>query len=647
LVELLASDPKLRVLITSRAVLHLSGEHEFVVPPLALPARRQLPILEQLTQYAAVRLFIERAQAVKADFAVTITNASAVAEICYRLDGLPLAIELAAARVKLFPPQALLTRLGSRLKLLTGGARDLPARQQTIRNTIDWSYELLDADQQALFARLGVFVGGCTLEAAEAVCNADGDLRVDIVDGIAALLDQSLVRQEAGMDGEPRFVMLETIREYALEQLERSGKAKTLQQHAAYFLQLTNEIEPKLHTGEQRAGLERLAAEFDNLRVALRWAIADGSVDTAVRSIMAMSLFWHLRDHLSEGRQWLETALVWRGLLPKDVCAKAVYTAGQLSYGLKDRSQAQQYYTESLVLFRDLGDKHGIANVLASLGVVVDRTWSDHTQAMAMLEESLALFRDLGDKRGIAAALDGLGRIANGQGNYTVARAHLEESLAFYRALGDKWGIAGSLQALGEVARNLGEYATARVLWEQRLAVAQELGHQDGIASSFHVLGRLAHLQCDYERAMVLIEQSLALWRELGIKPQIAWAIYNLARVLQDQNKYQQAVVLFTESIALAQEIGDNKLITMCLVGFAAVAFGVGQGELAVRLLGAASAGRDILDSTLLADDCTEYDRRVAAIRGHIDGATFAAAWAAGRALTLEQAIAYALEPPA
>src|SRR6266852_4875421 len=318
--ELLVAAPRLRVLMTSRTSLHLSGEHEFAVPPLSLPDLRDLPPLDRLTQYGAIRLFIERAQAVKSDFALTKENAAAIAAICHQVDGLPLAIELAAGRSKLFSPQALLPRLRNRLKLLVGGAQDLPLRQQTLRGTIAWSYDLLDQAEKILFRRLAVFVGGCTLEAAEAVCHPDRDLEGDVLDAVERLVDKSLLRQEAQADGEPRLLMLETIREYALERLAASGETEaTRRRHADYYLALAEQAEPLLAGEQQVPWLNRLEQEHENLRAALTWVFQEaGGADLhlkaalreqTLRLVGALWSFWYIHCHYREGKQWLQAAL--------------------------------------------------------------------------------------------------------------------------------------------------------------------------------------------------------------------------------------------------------------------------------------------------------------------------------------------------
>src|SRR5215469_4197256 len=312
--DLLAATPRLHVLVTSRASLHLSGEHEFVVPPLALPDVQNLPPFERLTEYESTRLFTERARAVQSGFALTEENAAAVAAICQQVDGLPLTIELAAGRTKLFSPQALLPRLKSRLKLLVGGARDRPLRQQTLRGTIAWSYSLLEEDEKILFRRLAVFVGGCTLEAAEAVCNAHADLEIDVLDAVTGLVDKSLLGQETQADGEPRLLMLETIREYALERLEASGEAEAVRrQHATFFLQEVMEAEPKIRSAEEARWRKRLEVEQDNLRAALGFTLESQEAEMGLQLAGALLPFWRVSSQDREGRSWCELVLAQPG----------------------------------------------------------------------------------------------------------------------------------------------------------------------------------------------------------------------------------------------------------------------------------------------------------------------------------------------
>ncbi|HEV2122651.1 MAG TPA: tetratricopeptide repeat protein, partial [Chloroflexota bacterium] len=561
--EVLAAAPRLKVLVTSRIALHVSGEHEFPVPPLTLPDPKRLPPIERLTQYEAVRLFIQRAQAVKPDFAITSANAPAVAEICVRLDGLPLAIELAAARSKLLPPQAVLTRLARRLTLLTGGARDLPARQQTLRGAIDWSYSLLDPGEQTLLARLAVFVGGRTLDAIEAVCTADGDLPIDPFDGVASLVDKSLLRQEDGPEGEPRFAMLETIHEYAGERLDARGEAETLRRHHAdYFLLLAETAEPALRGPQQRSWLERLEADHDNLRAALQWALDHGEVETALRLGGALGVFWVIRGHLSEGRRWLEAALTVSGARASVARATALAWAGNLAGLQGDYGQASRLAEDGVALARALDDRRALADALLILGILMTDQ-GEHTQAVALYDESLALYRALGNNARIAAIINNLGSVALGQGDYARATALFEEGLALFRDVGDTRGISVCLINLGLVALYQGHYAHALVHYTEALRLSYELGDMVGIDS---------------------------------------------------------------------------------LDGIAGVAGAHAHPHRAARLWGAAAALREALGAPLPPADRAKLEPMIAAARAQLDEAAWAAAWAEGRAMSLEQAIADALE---
>jgi predicted ATPase len=426
--ELLRAAPGLKALITSRAALHLSGEHEFVVPPLALPNLAHLPSVECMAEYAAVALFLQRAQAATSDFAITVENAAAVAEICVRLDGLPLAIELAAARMKLFAPAALLAQLGRRLVLLTGGPRDVPARQQTLRNTIDWSYNLLSAGEQALFARLGVFVGGCLLESAVAVCNADGDLSLDTLDGVAALVGQSLLQRDAHADGEPRFGMLETIREYALERLVERGKEQALRRrHAAYFLSLAEQAAPELRGSRQKEWLERLARDHDNLRAALAWSRnAPDGVELGLRLCAALMWFWFMHGNYGEARAWLDGALARSEAaadqLSPQVCARATHIAAWAAQNQSDLVRAVTLFEASLALYRQVGDLTGLAEALVDLGTAL-HLQGDYACAARVKGEGLTLYRELGDSYDIASGLLFLTDTALIEGDFALATA--------------------------------------------------------------------------------------------------------------------------------------------------------------------------------------------------------------------------------
>jgi predicted ATPase/transcriptional regulator with XRE-family HTH domain len=519
--ELLAAAPRLKVLVTSRRPLHLSGEQEFAVAPLALPPRSKnaqaSTCAATLTQYAAVQLFIARAQAVKADFGVTDATAVAIAEICHRLDGLPLAIELAAARIKLFPPQALMTRLKRRLQLLTAGAQDLPARQQTLRATIDWSYQLLGAGEQTLLARLGVFVGGCTLQAAETICTALDDPPPDVLDRLAALVDQSLVRQAEGLDGEPRFTLLETIREYALERLEASGETEALQRrHADYYLALAEQAEPAMLGAEQGVWMEWLAAEHDNLRAGLRWALDRNQAQTSGRLAGALSRFWYTHGHISEGRSWLEAVLSQDGALPPELRVKVLTEAGRLAGTQGDYRRGFALLEESLALGRANGDRAGIALALHVMGRAAFNQ-GDYVRAQPLLEESLALLRELGDMPRIAACLAGLGSVALSQNDHPRAKALSEEGLVLSRAVAAHVSEVLCLINLGGVALEQGDPARAHSYLAAGLELGQEGGYKEMMtALCLFGLATVATMQGEARRAARLAGVVETLLADLG-----------------------------------------------------------------------------------------------------------------------------------
>jgi non-specific serine/threonine protein kinase len=462
------------------------------VPPLALPDPQHLPDLGALSQYEAVVLFLQRAQAAKPDFQLTPATAPAIAEICVRLDGLPLAIELAAARVKLLPPPALVARLSKRLQLLTGGARDLPARQQTIRATLDWSYHLLSPVEQRLFARLAVFVGGWTLEAAEAVCNPGEDLGLDVLDGLESLLDKSLVRQEQGPDDELRFRPLETIWEYAAERLRASPEEAHLrQQHAFYYLQLAEAADAEIQGPNQVRWLNRLEQEHDNLRAALQWLLETGELERAAQLGQALWWFWERHGYLSEGRGWLERVLAHSNAISALLRAQVLNGAGMLTWKQGDYRQATARFEASLTLLRELGDTERIEGLLNNLAIVaVDQ--GQLARAIALLEESLALARELGDSDGIAIGLNNLGTVVLYQGDIARAQQCFDESLVLFQEQGEERGTASALNNLAWVALEQGNVARAISLIERSLGLHRALKDRFGMAECLERLAVVA-----------------------------------------------------------------------------------------------------------------------------------------------------------
>ena len=547
--DLLVACPKLKVLVTSREVLRVRAEREFAVPPLALPDPTHLPELAVLWRYEAVALFIQRAQAVKLDFQVTRANARTIAEICVRLDGLPLAIELAAARVKLLPPQALLARLDQRLQVLASGARDAPARQQSLRNTIAWSYDLLNAEEQRLFRRLSVFVGGCTLEAVEAICSALDDGVVSVLADVASLIDKSLLQQTEQEGEEPRLLMLETIREYGLECLSASReKDLTRQAHAEYFLALAEEAEPEFHGPQQAVWLERFEREHDNLRAVMWWLLEQGEagqgMEMALRLGAALGEFWILRSHLSEGRIFLERVLAASPRAGSRLRAKALSAAADLALVQFDRQGAEVLAEEGLVLCQQLEDQAGIAYCLYVLGVCA--MWGgEYAQARARLRESAALFRARGNKFRLGWSLVLQGVTEQAQGQHAGARAHYEEALALFRDLGNVEGMADMHFNLGLLLfYSQGDTLTARSLLEEASRMFREEGNTPGGAVSLVRSAEVALLgQRNLATADVQAEEALGLFRELSYKGGMAEALFVLAQGLTDAQIAEQLVL--------------------------------------------------------------------------------------------------------
>ena len=664
--ELLAACPRLAVLVTSRTVLRLAAERAYPVPPLALPDSGHLPAPEQLGGYEAVRLFLERAQAAKPDFRLTEANAPAMAEICRQLDGLPLAIELAAARVRLFPPPALLARLGRRLELLTGGAQDLPTRQQTLRSTIDWSHDLLDPDERALFARLAVFVGGCTLEAVGAVCGANaGPCETSpgvisaVLDGVESLVSKNLLRQWEGIDSEPRLGMLETIREYAAERLEQSGEAEDLRQrHAEYYLGLVEaRVAPSGFGVAPLLGW--LEEEHDNLRAVLRLARErEEFVVLGLRLAGRLWGFWNLRGYVGEGREWLDGLLHTAHAAPASLRAHALFAAGVLAMWSTDLARAEAYLHASLELYRALDDPVGTAHVLHELGILARRgnapggahahrelagvapPEGDPARAATYLGESLALRRALGDRLSIAEGLDHLGGIAAERGEYEQAWALLAESLTLKREVGNQSQLAQTLAGLGDLALLQGADQQACERYEESLALFRAVGNTWGIARMLHSLGFLATERGEYDRASEFLEESLALERERGNRERVAGALGSLGLVALHQGDVARASALLHESLTLYRALDLTSGIARCLVAFASLAAAQGQQAQAARLLGAVERLRAALGRRVAPADQTRWERRLAAARAQVGETAWRAAWAEGRALSLDQAIA-------
>ena len=646
---LLAACPQLKVLVTSREVLHVRGEQEFAVPPLTLPDPKHLPDLLALSQYEAVALFIQRAQAARPEFQVTNANAPAVAEICVRLDGLPLAIELAAARIKLLPPQALLARLGQRLQMLTGGARDAPTRQQTLRNTIQWSYQLLDTQEQRLFRRLSVFVGGCTLEAAETLWGALGDEAGWVLDGLASLIDKSLLQQREQEGEEPRLLMLETIREYGLEMLEASGKAEaTRQAHAAYYLRLAEEAEPELVGPQQTLWLERLEQEHDNLRAVLGWALEEVTDEEArARRELALHLsaalepFWVMHGHYREARTFLERVLAGSERESASLRVRVLQATANIVQRQGDYDRAEVLAQQSLALCRELGDIRGIVTSLFLLQEVA-YTKGKTVEALALLEESVRLMRQIGEPGEVATALFNLAEQVSIQGEYARGQSLFEEALVLFRKAGNELWVGGTLvwSAFYLWWSASGDAATVRQRLQQGQALISKVGDRNWSAHSSAVAALITLSEGETARAYDLAQESLAIYLEMDYRRYIAVMLYVLGRVAAQQSDLRAARGRYVESLALAQEMGPKWIIPFNLEGLAGVLATQGELRWAAQLWGAAAVLREAIAYPLPPVERPLYERAMATARVQLGEQAFATAWQEGRTMTLEQVLA-------
>jgi predicted ATPase/DNA-binding CsgD family transcriptional regulator len=606
LAELLAGCASLKLLVTSRARLHIRDEYEFPVPPLSLPssirpgaptASPSLPAggTAELAQYAAIALFVERARAVKPDFRLTDDNAAAVSTICTRLDGLPLAIELAAAWIKLLSPQAMLSHLAHPMQWLTSGARDMPYRQQALRHTLQWSYDLLEPEEKRLFRCLGLFVNGCSLPAAESVWMAADTPLFSL---LAALVDKNLLRQVSQSDGEPRLFMLETIRTYALEQLARHGEAEAAEQaHQTYFLTLAAQAEPQLTGPDQTLWISRLDRELDNIRAVLQNSLERGDGETAVQLGSCLWRFWYLRGYLGEGRRWLEAALASSDNVSLPLRVKAFSGAAFLAAHLSDYPQARAWGQKALTLAQTWGDKPAIAAALASLATT--SIWQGHEESLKLYSQALALYQELNDATGISMTTTYL------------AFAH------WFR----------------------GDYSQARQLFDEALIALRQAGNQSGTAFALYGLGFVALNQGDDKAAFRRYSEALTIMQGMGDKRGLIRAYYGLGRVALNQGNFAQARMNLVQSCALSAEVGEQWSMAAGLEGLAGLAAMTGKPTLAAHLLGTAEALWSRIGASMPPALRFWVDRDAALVRKALNGADFSLAYEAGRSWTADQAI--------
>jgi predicted ATPase/tRNA A-37 threonylcarbamoyl transferase component Bud32 len=597
--ELLSDCPNLRIMITSRILLRISGEHEFSVPPLATPSLSEKVSLGRVLKFPAIELFVQRAQAANSDFVLDETNAPTVIEICIRLDGLPLGIELAAARVRILSPKVILARLESRLDLLKGGTDDMPERHQTLRQAIAWSYDLLNKEERVFFRRLSVFVGGCSLEAAQHLCDHPTDLALDALDGCTNLMDKSLLRRQEREDA-VCFTSYETIREFGLECLKETGELEaTKREHAEFLVKLAEQAESELTGPQQARWLNRLEVEHDNLRAAMAWAEEAGEFEFGLRITAAIWRFWGIRGHINEGKHRFDQFLNMPGAeVRSEVRARALNGAGTLTHENGDLPGALPLLSESLEIFRDLGNKNGMATVINNLSWVA-MTLGNFEQAKSLSEEGMAICRDLDQKRGVALSLNNLTWLAAYKGEFDDARSLGHESLALRHELGDERGVGFTLVTLAGIEREQGHFEKAHCLLDEAESILTKLEDKQLLAWMTLNLGRLWYAQCEYDRAETVLKDSVEKWEKSENNHGYGWGLTYLADALYALDKHAEADRLLNEAFEITIQHGHKWGLGQVQFRRGRVARKNGDRERAIELQLASLRCRKDLDDKL------------------------------------------------
>jgi predicted ATPase/DNA-binding SARP family transcriptional activator len=651
--ELLADCARLKILVTSREVLHVQGEHVYPTPPLALPVGEQVSALERLAEVAAIQLFVQRGQAVKPAFALDEQNAAAVGEICRRLDGLPLAIELAAARINLLTPQTLLQRLtdaSSIFQLLQGGRRDAPRRQRTLRLAIAWSYHLLTESEQRLFRWLAIFWGGCTLSGVEELDelvgrSIDEPHNPPVLDLLASLVNKSLVQQSVQPDGEPRFSLLETVREYALDELRTSGERPILaRSHAECCIHFAERAEHGLLGADHLRWLARFNVEHENCRAALRWAISAGDGDLALRLGGALWDYWFDRGYYHEGRALLVSILQLADAQPATARRAKVLTGlGALAWMQGDTAAARTSLDEAVRIYRTLADEQGVATALKYLGMTTTLD-CDLILARKCYDESLALYQKTNDPLGVATVQLLIGIVEYESLNYHNAGELFTQSVAVFRARSYEAGLGAGLLHLARVSFQQGDFATARRLFSEGLQKAQARGDQWLVAYGLYFLGRVAYHQGDYAVARLWFEQSLCISRELGLSTaNLTFPLAFLGDIACAEGDYRTARALLSESITIGRKGDHPYSVAIALACLAGLAVAQGEAEQAVRLTAAAVATYHLVRSSFTPTEQGLFDFPLKVARPLLSEAQFEQAWATGSAMTMDEAIAFAI----
>lgn len=641
---LLRSCPNLRIMASSREALGIAGETVWRVPSLPIPDVRNLPSVEELAQTEAVRLFCDRAIAVAPGFTLTEQNAPAVAQVCQRLDGIPLAIELAAARVNVLHVDQIAARLNDRFRLLTGGSRTALPRHRTLRAAVDWSYDLLADTERKLLCRISVFAGGYTLDAAEQVCSGGDVQSEDVLDLLSRLVEKSLVMVEKS-ESDARYSLLEMVRQYSRDRLLESGEAESIgRRHRDFFLTLAELAVPELMSADQVRWFDRLDAELENLRAALSWCQSEpDGVDQELRLAAALSRFWFIRGYFEEARSWLKDAMARAGSTAKRTSewAKVLRGAARLALSQGDYISARSLYEESLAIFRQLGDRGAVAATLVSLGGTA-HSQGEVVLARAYFEEALQKFRELGGRRGIASALSALAIALHSQGEESRARTMLEESLAIFRELNQKDGIAYNLDVLGVVVASQGDYALSRSLHEESTELQRRIGNKPGLTTSLLNLGSVAVNQGDLATAESVLREGLSLANQLGDKGSIALASHNLGLVALRREDQKSAKEYLRHAFHIRVGLADKVNLAYSFEGFGKLALAEGDAARSARMFASAETLRQQAGAPLPTSERFEFDEAIRKIRSELSEPVFEEEWQAGRSMSLTDAISYA-----
>ncbi len=636
--NLLLTCPKLKVIATSREALNCIGEQTYRIPPLTLPDPDHKYTPEQLTQYESVRLFIERALAVNPNFRVTNENSTALAEVCLRLDGIPLAVELAATRTKILSVEKIYERLDDRFNLLTGGKRTALPRQQTLRALIDWSYDLLSENEKILWSRLSVFSGGWTLEAAEKVCSDETISKNDILELLSQLAEKSVIIYDETKD---RYRILESLKQYGIEKLPAGNEIFI--KHLNYFLELSEKAKPELLGENTKFWMRVIEADHSNFISAIEWSVRNENSEKGIITVAALGRFWNITGQYSTGIRLIEIILESAGSLNKSSKVNVLNWIGSFKSSQGDYEQAKKYYEEILIIRKETGDKSGIAGSIHNLGNVA-LSQGDYEKAKKYYEESMAIYKEIGDKKGIATPILSLGNISLNQGDYEKAKMYYEESLAIKKEIGNKDGIARSINNLGNLAYYQGDYEQAKKYYKESLHICNEIGNKNGIAASISNLGSVASNQGEYEQAKKYYEESLDIRREIGNKNGIAESIKNVGNVAYDQGDYKQAKKLFEESLSIYKEIGYKIGMADSVNYLGNAAYRLGEFEKAIKLLSASEKALESMGAVLVKKEQKIKDENIEKLHEQLSDEVFDKYREDGRKMTLEEAVGLALE---